>query len=437
LEPRLLGFTLAVSAATALLFGLAPALRATRVGIVLALKPGAPGSARGGSVRFRGGLLIAQLAGSVVLLAAGALLARSLVKLRTVDRGFSTDDVVLINVGTGDTRYTGDRAPLFYQNLISRAEALPGVQSASLGANAIFGSGHWQKSIWVQGRPAEEGQSAVFNVVTPGFFATTGLPLLLGRDFSVHDRLDSAPVAIVNEAFARRYCPGRPLGCRFGDRGPESSGKYEVIGIVKNAKYGALREEYEPMIYHALLQEDRASSVVLHVRAKESAQAIAARVRDECRAIDQTIPVYGARSMKLQIDESLSRDRLMALLSSLFALLAALLSGIGVFGIVANGVQGRRREIGVRMALGARRSDVLRLVLSQTIVLVSIGAVAGTVLAFVSTRVLAGSLFELSPTDPAMLSAAVLFLVVLAGTAAYLPARRATTLDPMVVLRQE
>ena len=437
LDSRVLGFTLGVSTMTALLFGLAPALRATREGIVPALKPAAGVSSRRGRIGFRGGLLVAQLAASVVLLAAGALLARSLINLRAVDRGFSTADVVLINVGTSETPYAGDRARVFYEGLISRAEMVPGVVSASLGANTIFGSGHWEKSIWVQGRAADESQSAVFNVVTPGFFSTTGLPLLLGRDFSVHDRPNSAPVAIVNEAFARRYCPEHPVGCRFGDRGPESSGKYEVIGIVKNAKYGALREDYEPMIYLALLQEDRASSVVLHVRAKEGALAIAARMRDELRAVDQTIPVYGARSMNAQIDESLSGDRLLALLSSFFAVLAALLSGMGVFGIVANGVQGRRREIGVRMALGARRPDVLRLILSQTILLVSIGAVAGVALALLSTRLLAGSLFGLAPTDPATLSGAVLFLLVLSGVAAYVPARRAATLDPMVVLRQE
>ena len=434
LDYRLLLFTMGVSLGTALLFGLVPALRAGRTDLVQALKR----DARLPRLRAGRGLVVAQVAACVVLLAAGTLLARTLANLRTLDRGFSADSLLLVNVGVGDHARTGAHVAAFYQDLISRAEGVSGVVSASLGANALFGAGGWRKSVWVQGRPAEERQSAAFNVVAPGFFATTGMRVLSGRDLSTRDRPDTPRVVIVNEAFARAYCPaGAPLGCRFGDNGPQSSGKYDVVGMVKNARYGSLREPPEPMIYEALMQEERPSSVTLHVRAKGSPALLESRLRHELRQVDATLPVHSVRTIAQQIDRSLRQDRMMATLSGYFALLALFLTSLGLFGTVAYGVERRMREIGIRIALGGGRGHVLRVVLGDSLFLVGLGAAAGVLLAIASTRILESMLFGISPTSVSTVAGVVFLLFGTSALACYLPARRAAGLDPMTVLRRE
>lgn len=434
LDVRLLLFTATVSLATALLFGIAPAVRASRIEVMQALRRGA----RVASLRAGKGLVVAQVAMCVVLLTAGTLLARTLANLRTLDRGFSAENLLLVDVGTGDRERSGPGVSAFYQELIARAEAVPGVISASLGANALFGSGRWNKNVWVQGRPVDERQSAAYNVVAPAFFATAGLPLVAGRDLSIHDRLDTPRVVIVNEAFARAYCPaGAPIGCRFGDRGPQSAGTFEVVGVVKDARHRSLRRPPEPTVYEALFQEDRPSAVTLHVRALGSPSLLAPRLRDELRRLDPTLPVHTVRTIAQQIDASLRQDRMMATLSGWFALVALFLTCIGLFGTVAYGVERRLREIGIRLALGATRAHVLRVVVGGTLALVGVGAAIGAALAFASTRVVQSLLFNLSPTDPLTLSASVAALIAVAAVACYLPARRATTVDPLAVLRRD
>jgi predicted permease len=310
------------------------------------------------------------------------------------------------------------------------------VISASLGANALFGSGGWRKNIWMQGLPSEDRQWAAFNAVAPGFFETAGMSLVSGRDFSTRDRVGTPRVVVVNEAFARAFCPpGRPIGCRFRDRAPQSSATFDVVGVVADARHGSLREPPEPTIYEALLQEDRPSSVTLHVRARGNPALVAPRVRDEVRRVDRSLPVYAVRTIAQQIDTSLRQDRMMATLSGWFALLALFLTCIGLFGAVAYGVDARLREIGIRLALGATRAHVLRAVLGGTLALVGLGAAIGVAAALASTRVLESFLFGLSPTNPVTLIGSVAVLLAVGTLACYLPARRATSLDPMVVLR--
>ncbi len=312
LDRRLLVFALCISVGATLLCGLAPALRAARVDLVQVLK----GDTTISRLGFGRVLVVAQVAACVLLLVSATLLVRTLANLKTRDRGFNAENLLLVGVGVPGNPYTGDRVATFYQDLLSRTNAVPGVASAGLGANALFGSGLWNKSLWVQGRPRGEEQSAMFNVVAPGFIAATGMSLLAGRDFSIHDRLGTPKVALVNEAFARRYCQdGRPVGCRFGDRGPESSGTYAVIGVVKNARYLTLREAAQPMIYEALMQEGRVSAVTLHVRTTGDAAAVASRVRAELHAMDPALTIRNAGTMARLIDESLRRDRMMATFS--------------------------------------------------------------------------------------------------------------------------
>jgi predicted permease len=434
LDARLLLFTAAVALATGLLVGVVPALRETRVELVRALGR----DARVTRVRGSHALIVGQVAMCVVLLAAGTLLARTLTNLRAIDRGFSAEHLLLVNVGAGERERSGPAVAAFYQELMARAEAIPGVSSASLGANALFGSGGWKKNVWVQGRPSEEVQVAAFNVVAPGFFGTTGLPLLEGRDFSINDRLETARVAIVNEAFVRRYCPRAvPIGCRFRDGRLDAGGRFEVVGVVKDARHDSLREPPEPTIYEALLQEERPSPVTLHVRARGNPALVAPRLRDELRRFDATLPVHSVRTIAQQIDASLRQDRMMATLSGWFALLALFLTCIGLFGTVAYGIERRMREIGIRLALGATRAHVLRVVLGRTLALVVLGAMVGVAAALASTRVLGSFLFGLSPTDPVTVAGSVVGLLAVGALACYLPARRATSLEPVVVLRRE
>jgi predicted permease len=434
LDLRLLLFTAALACATGLLFGLLPALRASRVELVHALRR----DARVASLRAGRALVVGQVALCVVLLAAGALLARTLANLRAIDGGFSVENLLLVNLGASDRERSGPAVAAFYEELMARVTAIPGVMSASLGANALFGSGGWTKSVWVQGRPSEEVQAAAFNAVAPGFFATSGMPLVAGRDFSTADRMDTARVAVVNEAFARRYCPsGVPIGCRFRDARPDASGRFEVVGVVKDARHDSLREPPEPTIYEALLQEDRPSSVTLHVRAHGNPAVLAPRVRDEVRQVDSSVPVYGIRTIAQQMEASLLQDRMMATLSGWFALLALFLTCVGLFGTVAYGIERRLREIGIRLALGATRAHVFRAVLGGTLALVGLGATIGVAAALASTRVLENMLFGLSATDPLMLASSVAALLAVGAIACYVPARRALALDPMVVLRRD
>lgn len=435
LDRRLLVFTLTVTVATTLLFGLAPAVSAARVDLLRVLKRDPGFSDRGALAKA---MLVAQVSACVVLLLAGLLLVRTLGNLRTIDRGFDADNLILITVGRGDSGSGQDRVPAFYRNLIARAETQPGVMSASLAARAVFGPSTWRKSIWVQGRPADENQMASFNVVAPGFFATTGMELLLGRDFTIHDRPETSRVVVVNETFARRYCVHRgPIGCRFGDRGAASSGMYEVIGVVRDAKYRTLRERPQPVIYEALMQEDRVSSVTLHARVRGNAALVGSRLRAELRDVAPTSPIHAVRTAAQQIDESLRQERMMAVLSGFFGLVALLLTSVGLFGTVAHGVERRTREIGVRIALGAGRRNILRTVVGETAALVAAGAAGGVLVALVSGRLLGSLLFGLSPADPASLAGVLACLLAIAAIAAYLPARRATRLDPMAVLRHE
>jgi predicted permease len=435
-DARVCAFALAASAAASLVFAVAPALRTTRLDLLQVLR----GETAVSGARSRGWLarafLVVQVAACVVLLVAAALLARTLGNLRAVDRGFSGTNLLLMDVGTSATPAEGPQVAAHYLALVEAAAAVPGVASASLSARVVFGAGGWEKPIWVQGRPADDDQVAAFNVAAPGFFAAAGLRLVAGRDFSPQDRPGTPAVAVVNEAFVRRYCPGgRPEGCRFGDRGPSSSAAYEVIGVVNDAKYGTLREGGDPMIYCALLQEDFASPVTLHVRAQSRPERLASQIRDRIRALDTTIPVYDVRTIEQQMDRALRQERMLAALSGFFAATALLLTSVGLFGTIACAVQRRVREVGLRIALGARRADVLRVILGETLGLVACGAAVGVGASLLATRLLASMLFGLSPGDPLAVGAAVGVLLAVALAAAYLPARRATRLQPMDALR--
>jgi predicted permease len=430
----LLAFTAGVSLVTGIAFGLVPSLRITRVPPVTIMKGDAPDFGRFwlGPTRV---FIVAQVTASVFLLLGAALFIRSLRNLEAVDAGFNRDHLLLMTIDPRESRFQGDRIPALLDELTERTRAVPGVRSVALAEEPLFREG--AQSIWVQGSALIKGQAS-YNAIGPGFFATVGIPLLLGRDFSPGDRLGAPPVAIVNEAFVRKYFSGQnPLGRRFGDGERNSAGRYEIVGVVKDSRSRGLRWSPHPIDFHSFWQSTKHVPFVLHVRVMGDTSAIAASLDLAIREIDPGLVVYDRRTMTEEVNGTLRQERTFAMLSLLFGALALGLCSVGLFGVSAYSVTSRTREIGIRMALGAARSQLLWLFLRQTLGLVAIGGLIGTPIALASSQFVKSLMFGLTPNDPVSLAIALLMLAGVAAIACLLPAWQATKVDPMVALRHE
>jgi len=431
-----LAFTAGVSILTSVVFGLVPALRITRLGLQTAMRSGEAPITRLSLGPTRA-FLVGQVAASVLLLVGATLMIRTLRNLMEVDAGFDRDHLLLMTIDPRQSRFRGDRAMALVDELMGRVPALPGVRYAALARIPLFGESA-AKNVWVQGNPEKDDHTVGYNIVGPGFFATSGIPLLMGREFSARDRPGAPPVAIVNEAFARKYFPGQnPLGQRFGDQGPKSAAKYEIVGVVKDARYVRLQFPPWPTVFHSLWQFSELSEFVLHVQVRGDPQTMAASVRRTIQGIDPGLVVYGVRTMTEQINGTLHLERTFATLCTLFGALALGLCCVGLYGITSFSVTRRTNEIGIRMALGAARTDVLWLFLRETLALVAIGGIIGIPTALACMRLFKSVLFGLSPSDPSSLLIALLMLASVAAAACLLPARRASKVDPMVALRYE
>jgi predicted permease len=432
----LLAFTAGVSILTSLAFGLVPALRITRSGLQTAMRSGESAVSRV-SLRPTRAFLVVQVAASVLLLVGATLFIRTLRNLEAVNAGFDRDHLLLMSIDPRESRYQGDRVTGLLDELMQRLPAQPGVRSAALALIPLFGDSA-TKNVWVQGNAGNGNSTVGFNIVGPNFFATNGIPLLMGREFSARDRAGAPLAAIVNEAFAHKCFPGQnPLGQRFGDQGPKSAGKYEIIGVVKDARDTSLRFPPRPAIFQSLWQFSQYPPYVLHVRVMGDPETAAASVRRSIQGIDPGLVVYGVRTMTEQINGTLHLERTFAMLCALFGALVLVLCCIGLYGVASYSVTRRTKEIGIRMALGAPRTDVLWLFLRETLVLVVVGEVIGTPVALLSTKFAKSLLFGLAPSDPSSVLFALLMLVGVAAAACLLPARRATKIDPMVALRYE
>ena len=436
LDYRLPCFGLALSVATGLSFGLMPAIRATRASI--------SGSIHGGgrqtgtlSMPLAKGLLAVQIGLSMVLLTGAGLCARSLRNLGAADLGLARENLLLMDVGA--TAKTPPARQQFWMELSRRVSGLPGVRSMALAGDAVFGNGGWNQTVWID-RPGEAAQDAKVscNFVSPGFFATAGIPVLAGREFAERDRENAPLVALVNHSFAHRFFGGEnPIGKRLGDHGLASSSQYEIVGVVGDAKYGSVREKIRPMVFHPLWQRPARDSCVLHVSTLSGPAALAPSIRREIQAIDSEALIGEARTLPQVIRGQLRQDRMFATLAGFFALLALGLSAIGIYGIVAYRVAHRTAEIGVRMALGAARRDVLWLIMRETFVLVAAGAIVGVPAALAAARLIKSLLFGLDPSDPPTVACATLVLVAAGALAGFLPARRAASVEPARALRSE
>jgi predicted permease len=436
---RVLAFTSGISIAIGILFGLMPALRATSMNPQAMLKDGSQtvgGDRRGNGVRAA--LVVTQVSLCVMLLVAAGLLGRSLQSLFRVDPGFETDRVLLVSAYPTLLGYEGQREIDLYARLQERLLTIPGVRSASLSRFRILYGGRWERRISVRqagGGPPVDAV-ALCSPVSPGFFETMGIPMLVGRDFQAGDGPSALRVALVTESFARANFPGlSAVGerVRFTD-----GGEAEVVGVVRDVKSEGLRKhEFSPTVYIPIAQTpaDRLGQITMEIRTNGHAAAAMAGVRRQIQTLERDLPLVGVETQQELVAESVGTERLLAALCGSFAVLALVLACVGLYGVLAYSVAQRTREIGIRFALGARPGDLLRLVLGQGVRLAALGIVIGLAAAPAAARVLASLLFGVGPTDPLTLAGASLALLVVSVLACYIPARRAMRVDPLVALR--
>ncbi|MBX3280240.1 MAG: ABC transporter permease [Acidobacteria bacterium] len=437
LDWRVLGFLSGLSLLTGIVFGLVPALAASRPEVVGALKYESGGGGNRG--RLRGALVVAQVAVSALLLICAGLFLRSLQNASAIDPGFDAENLLALSMDLQLQGYDEARSRQFSSQLLESMRAVPGVVNASLASTLPLGFGG-RMNITIEGYNAQQGEDReVHNsTVAPGYFETLRIGLLQGRAFDEQDRAEAPGVVIVNEAFARRYWPGQaPLGKRIQlGSGGNDSPYLTVIGVARDGKYNSLGESATPFFYRALAQA-RVSAPTLIVRTAGNPGDSLAAVRAAVEALDKNLPLYDVKTMRQHLGLALWPARLAGGALGVFGLLALLLATAGLYGVMSNAVAGRRREIGVRMALGADAAAVLRLVLQQGMKLVMVGLSMGLAAALALTHLLKSLLFGISATDPLTFTGIALLLTCTALLACWIPARRATKVDPLVALRCE
>jgi predicted permease len=458
-DVRLLAFSFGVSLLTGLICGIVPAIKATRPDVVASLK--SDFTLRFARLDLRKALVVVQVALSLLLLVGAGLFVRSLENLRDLDPGFVRENVLMVGTSAGPIGYKGQRIRTFEDRLLSATSRLPGVRVASLAMITPLAGSRWNSGIVFQGHPwrPDEKPYIDFNAVSSRYFETLGIPILEGRDFRDQDNPPFTPdplekplpdgkeppeppgppkVAIVNQSLAKKFFPNESaLGKRFssGDKF-KIEDSYEIVGVVKDTKYFELREAVESMIYVSSWRQG-AGDRMLCIRSSADPKPLIEAVRREVRNLDSAIPVTQTVTMEQQLNNHISQERLIATLSGFFGVLALLLAAIGLYGLMAHAATRRTREIGIRMALGAQRTNVLWLMLRDAVILVLLGAAIGLPVAYGVTRFVSSLLYGLTARDPVTMIIATAVLGLVTVIASFLPARRASKVDPMVALRYE
>ncbi len=439
-DGRVLGFTLAVSCLTAVFFGLAPALRSTKVDLISSLR-NLGGTPRAGKEawRLRKILVVSQVAISLLLLVGAGLFLRSLENLRNEETGFRTEGVLLVDIDPQGGGYAKEDLPNLYEALLELIGALPAVQSVSLSYYGLFSGAQRNNEVYIDSYSPQSGEDLRIKdtFVTADYFETVGIPLLLGRGFQPGDRDEAPKVAVVNETFARHYFGDEsPIGKRFGVDGEGSGSDIEIVGVAKDLKYNDFREETPRFVYYHVRQDMTYLSSI-EIRTSGAPEAVSALVRRAVAEAGPDLPILDMVTLSSQIDRSLRSDKLISRLTSFFGLTALLLASIGLYGVMAYGVAQRTNEIGIRIALGAGQFQVLWMVLKDSMSLVGLGILIGIPSALAATRLTSSVLFGLDAMDPAAIFGATLLLCAVAALAGYLPARRASRLDPSKSLRYD
>jgi putative ABC transport system permease protein len=438
LDLRVLGYTFLLSLLTGIIFGLAPALQASRVELVTELKEKGSQAARGHRwFSLRNLLVVGQVALSLIALIGAGLFLRSLSNAQRIDPGFETEKLLVISFDTGAQGYDEARSRELYRQVVEKVETIPGVTSAAIASARPFAWG-FMRSVFVEGQePAPGGRGILTIVSTVGvkYFETMGIPLARGRNFTGADRANTPQVVVINEAMAKRFWPNQDaVGKRFRFFGDDFS--QEVVGVVKDSTAQNIGEDPRPVVYRSLLQ-DFTPQATLHVRTSSDPKDLLATVQREVQMLDRTMPLLDPGTISQVIGEGLWGARMGAALLAGFGLLALILASVGIYGVLAYSVSQRTPEFSIRLALGARPVDVLRLVLGQTMTLVAAGAAIGVTGGLIATRMVANLLYGVSAADPVTFVATPPVLLLVALLASYLPARRATKVDPMTTLRCE
>jgi predicted permease len=440
---RILVFTTGMTVVAGVVFGIAPSLRATKMDLGIALKDDSR-SVAGASTLLSKVLLVVQVSISVVLLVGAGLFLHTLNNLRDVDVGFDPRNLLFVRVDAEGAGVTDERRLQFLRESLGRLQAVSGVRSATVSRPTLLSGSTNETGMFLQGHAYSAGRAAYesdrddinYVVVAPSYFDTMGIPLVAGRGFTDRDDKRAPEVAIINEAAARKFFPNEsPIGRRVG-RSPEDSGNIEIVGVLRDARYNSLREPPPPTLYLPYLQVGT-EDLVFTVRTAGDPATMMSAVRAAVSAVDPGIPIVTIETQMSQIERRYAQERVLAQAYTLFGVIALFVAAIGLFGLMSYNISRRTREIGIRMALGAERAQVLTLIASESTLLVAGGILVGIAVATGTGHYIASQLYGLAPTDVATISAAVVLMIVVSAAAGYLPARRATRIDPMVALKYE
>ena len=443
-DARVLAFTALVTLFTAVLFGLFPSLHATRFDLSTRMKSGGSfptGGSLGRRLPLNKTLVIAQVSFSLVLLIAAGLFVHSLAKLSRVSLGYNQENLLLLRVNAAAGGYKGAAVTRLYEDLLSRISSIPGLRGVTVSHSGLFSHQESGDPIAVEGYNPKSGDEMDSRIdhVGPGYFSTLGIPILLGREIGAPDAAAGLRPAVVNETFAHRFFPNtNPIGKHVRDTYPGNPADSIVVGVAADAKYNSLREKTPPRFYLPLFNPMwEQASAVFEVRTYADTASVGAALRSAVEQVGPSLPPISIHSMPSLVSDTLQTDRFIEQLSGAFGVLAILLASVGLYGVMAYIVARRTRDIGIRMALGARPANVLWQVLRESFVLVSIGMATGVPAALAGTHLVRSMIFGLGFADPLVIVSAVVLLAVVAALASFLPAHRASQVDPMVALRYE